>query len=55
MTEDIYILDCHADIYVWVGQQVELKNKQNALSLGEVHSLTFSFIVKLLQLDYSHA
>ncbi|KAL7138141.1 hypothetical protein ABFS83_10G143500 [Erythranthe nasuta] len=35
MTEDIFIVDCHSDIYVWVGQQVESKNKMNALSLGE--------------------
>ncbi|KAL3632681.1 Villin-4 [Castilleja foliolosa] len=35
MTEDIFILDCHSDIYVWVGQQVDSKNKSNALSLGE--------------------
>ncbi|KAL8489022.1 hypothetical protein ACS0TY_025070 [Phlomoides rotata] len=44
MTEDIYILDCHTDIYVWVGQQVESKNKQNALSLGE----------KFLERDFLH-
>ncbi|KAL0359761.1 UNVERIFIED_CONTAM: Villin-4 [Sesamum angustifolium] len=35
MTEDIFILDCCSDVYVWVGQQVESKNKMNALSLGE--------------------
>ncbi|KAL6525515.1 Villin-4 [Orobanche hederae] len=35
MTEDILILDCHSDIYVWVGQQVDSKNKLNALNLGE--------------------
>ncbi|KAL3637015.1 Villin-4 [Castilleja foliolosa] len=35
MTEDIFILDCHSDIYVWVGLQVDSKNKSNALSLGE--------------------
>ncbi|GFP82043.1 villin-4 [Phtheirospermum japonicum] len=35
MTEDIFILDCHSDIYVWVGQQVDSKNKLNALNLGE--------------------
>lgn len=27
MTEDIFILDCHSDIYVWVGQQVQSKKK----------------------------
>ncbi|XP_027175354.1 villin-4-like [Coffea eugenioides] len=35
MTEDIFILDCHLDIYVWVGQQVESKNKTQALAIGE--------------------
>ncbi|KAH6772256.1 villin 4 [Perilla frutescens var. frutescens] len=35
MTEDIFVLDCHSDIYVWVGQEVDTKNKLNALSIGE--------------------
>ncbi|XP_011069945.1 villin-4 [Sesamum indicum] len=44
MTEDIFILDCRSDIYVWVGQQVESKNKMNALSLGE----------KFMERDFLH-
>lgn len=36
MTEDIFILDCHSDIYIWVGQQVEYKTKMQALAIGEV-------------------
>ncbi|XP_051148849.1 villin-4-like [Andrographis paniculata] len=44
MTEDIYILDCHSDIYVWVGQQVDAKNKMNALNIGE----------KFLEQDFLH-
>ncbi|XP_042003124.1 villin-4-like [Salvia splendens] len=44
MTEDIFILDCHADVYVWVGQQVDTKNKLNALSIAE----------KFLERDYLH-
>lgn len=47
MTEDIFILDCHTDIYVWVGQQVESKNKRNALNLGEVYFNFLFFIIKL--------
>lgn len=44
MTEDIFILDCHSDIYIWVGQQVDTKNKLNALSIGEVRfNLLLSF------------
>lgn len=35
MTEDMFIVDCHSDIYVWVGQQVGLKNKLQALVVGE--------------------
>ncbi|GER32621.1 villin [Striga asiatica] len=43
MTEDIFILDCQSDIYVWVGQHVESKNKMNALSIGEVKFNLISF------------
>ncbi|GMJ15596.1 villin 4 [Hibiscus trionum] len=35
MTEDIFILDCHSNIFVWVGQQVDTKNKLQALTIGE--------------------
>ncbi|XVF34161.1 hypothetical protein REPUB_Repub18cG0034700 [Reevesia pubescens] len=35
MTEDIFILDCHSVIFVWVGQQVDTKNKLQALTIGE--------------------
>lgn len=45
MTEDIFILDCHSDIYVWVGQQVDTKNKLNALSIAEV---SFNYISGLI-------
>lgn len=38
MTEDIFILDCHSDIFVWVGQQVDTKNKLQALTIGQVRS-----------------
>ncbi|XWS73278.1 hypothetical protein CRYUN_Cryun02cG0114200 [Craigia yunnanensis] len=42
MTEDIFVLDCHSDIFVWVGQQVDTKNKLQALTIGE----------KFLELDF---
>ncbi|GLT28606.1 hypothetical protein SLA2020_035260 [Shorea laevis] len=35
MAEDIFILDCHSDICVWVGQEVDTKNKLQALTIGE--------------------
>lgn len=43
MTEDIFILDCHSEIFVWVGQQVDSKNKMQALTIGEVR------LVRLLE------
>lgn len=36
MTEDIFILDCHSEIYVWVGQQANSKYRRDALSIGQV-------------------
>lgn len=36
MTEDIFILYCHSEIFVWVGQQVDPKSKMQALTIGEV-------------------
>ncbi|CAJ1975880.1 unnamed protein product [Sphenostylis stenocarpa] len=35
MTEDIFILDCHLEIFVWVGQQVDSKSRMQALTIGE--------------------
>jgi gelsolin len=35
MTEDIFILDCHTEVFVWVGQQVDPKKKPQALDIGE--------------------
>ncbi|XP_019092506.1 PREDICTED: villin-5 [Camelina sativa] len=35
MTEDIFILDCHTEIFAWVGQQVDPKKKPQVLAIGE--------------------
>ncbi|CAK9182377.1 unnamed protein product [Ilex paraguariensis] len=35
MTEDIFILDCHSEIFVWMGQQVDSKSRMHALTIGE--------------------
>ncbi|KAM0907642.1 hypothetical protein ACQ4PT_015983 [Festuca glaucescens] len=35
MTEDIFILDCHSCVFVWVGQHVDTKIRAQALSIGE--------------------
>jgi hypothetical protein len=36
MTEDIFILDCYSEIFVWVGQEVDSKSRMQALTIGEV-------------------
>nr|XP_011468035.1 PREDICTED: villin-3-like [Fragaria vesca subsp. vesca] len=35
LTEDILILDTHAEVFVWVGQCVDSKAKQNAFEIGK--------------------
>ncbi|GJW61343.1 gelsolin domain-containing protein [Tanacetum coccineum] len=35
LTEDVMILDTHAEVIVWVGQSVDPKEKQNALATGQ--------------------
>ncbi|GMH23742.1 hypothetical protein Nepgr_025585 [Nepenthes gracilis] len=35
MTEDVFVLDCHCDIFVWAGQQVDSKTRMQALTIGE--------------------
>ncbi|KAJ1697999.1 hypothetical protein LUZ63_006511 [Rhynchospora breviuscula] len=35
MTEDIFILDCHTDVFVWVGQNVDTKIKSQSFTIGE--------------------
>ncbi|KAJ0962245.1 hypothetical protein J5N97_030073 [Dioscorea zingiberensis] len=47
MTEDIFILDCHSDIFVWVGQHVDLKNKLEAFNIGEKY-LECDFLLEKL-------
>lgn len=35
LTEDMLILDTHAEVFVWVGQCVDAKEKQSAFEIGE--------------------
>ena len=44
LTEDILILDTHAEVFVWVGQSVDTKEKQNVFEIGQVLVL-FGFIL----------
>ncbi|KAL5991476.1 actin filament capping [Asimina triloba] len=34
-TEEVIVLDCHNEIYVWVGQHASIKSKEQALALGK--------------------
>ncbi|XP_018451220.1 villin-4 [Raphanus sativus] len=47
MTEDIFIVDCHSEIFVWVGQEVAPKNKLQALTIGEKFIEKDSLLEKL--------
>ncbi|KAI7991000.1 Villin-2 [Camellia lanceoleosa] len=38
LTEDILILDTHAEVFVWVGQSVDSKEKQNAFEFGQKYT-----------------
>ncbi|GFY80564.1 villin 3 [Actinidia rufa] len=35
LTEDILILDTHAEVFVWIGQSVDSKDKQNTFEIGQ--------------------
>ncbi|CAN8254395.1 unnamed protein product [Cochlearia groenlandica] len=35
LTEDMHLLDTHAEVFVWVGQCVDPKEKQNAFEIGQ--------------------
>jgi sorbitol-specific phosphotransferase system component IIA len=36
MAEDVFVLDCHSYIFVWVGQEVDAKVKTQTMDIGEV-------------------
>lgn len=36
LTEDMLILDTHAEVFVWMGQSVDPKEKQKAFDVGQV-------------------
>ncbi|KAG9142016.1 hypothetical protein Leryth_009373 [Lithospermum erythrorhizon] len=33
-TEDVFVLDCHHEIYIWIGRRSKIGSKENALNLG---------------------
>ncbi|KAK4785089.1 hypothetical protein SAY86_001778 [Trapa natans] len=50
MTEDIFILYCHSEVYIWVGQQVDSKMRAHALTIGEKF-LEHDFLLEKLSPD----
>jgi len=48
LTEDILILDTHAEVFVWIGQCVDPKEKQNAFEIAQVSMLNRSEIMLLI-------
>ena len=36
LTEDMMILDTHGEVFIWIGQCVESKEKQKAFDIGQV-------------------
>lgn len=41
MTEDMLILDTHVEVFVWIGQSVDSKDKQTAFEIGQVQICFF--------------
>jgi hypothetical protein len=33
-TEDVFLLDCQSEVYVWIGSNSNIKSKEEALTLG---------------------
>nr|GMD41766.1 villin-2-like [Ipomoea batatas] len=38
LTEDVLILDTHAEVFVWVGQSTDANEKQNAFEIGQKYA-----------------
>ncbi|RWW88162.1 hypothetical protein BHE74_00002972 [Ensete ventricosum] len=51
LTEDMLVLDTHAEVFIWIGQSVDSKEKQKAFDIGQVFGVQGnSFQKKLLHL-----
>uniref|UniRef100_A0A0D9W924 HP domain-containing protein n=1 Tax=Leersia perrieri TaxID=77586 RepID=A0A0D9W924_9ORYZ len=48
--EDIFVLDCHSDLFVWVGQEVDAKLRSQAMDIGEKF-LLHDFLMENLSQD----
>lgn len=49
-TEDVLILDCHSEIYVWIGRHSNIRSKQEALTIG-LKFLEMDILVEGLSLE----
>ncbi|KAG7949492.1 hypothetical protein I3843_13G065300 [Carya illinoinensis] len=49
-TEDVLVLDCHREIYVWIGCHSNIRSKQQALTLG-LKFLEMDILVEGLSLE----
>ncbi|XP_059429966.1 villin-1 isoform X2 [Corylus avellana] len=49
-TEDVLVLDCHREIYVWIGYHSNIRSKQQALILG-LKFLEMDILVEGLSLE----
>ncbi|KAG8066137.1 hypothetical protein GUJ93_ZPchr0004g39355 [Zizania palustris] len=50
MAEDIFVLDCRSDLFVWVGQEVDAKLRLQAMDIGEKF-LLHDFLMENLSQD----
>ncbi|XP_043815466.1 villin-2 isoform X3 [Manihot esculenta] len=48
LTEDILILDTHAEVFAWVGQSVDPKEKQNTFDIAQIAGNSFQKKAALL-------
>lgn len=44
VTEDVLLLDCQREIYVWIGLHSVVRSKQEAINLGLVNCLLSTYI-----------
>ncbi|XP_017436371.1 villin-1 isoform X2 [Vigna angularis] len=49
ITEDVLLLDCQREIYVWVGLHSAVKSKQEALNLGQIVGNSFERKLAILK------
>ncbi|GJN07840.1 hypothetical protein PR202_ga25706 [Eleusine coracana subsp. coracana] len=46
--EDMMIFDTHSEVFIWMGQCVETKEKQSAFEIGQIHGNSFEKKLSIL-------